>query len=100
MYKVQLTDEFCSWLEGLTDKRARMRIVARIRRAELGNLGDWEPVGGKVSEMRVDTGPGYRLYFTRRGRSLIMFLVGGDKPSQQRDIKRAQHLLQELGIQP
>lgn len=50
MYKVQLTDEFCSWLEGLADKRARMRIVARIRRAELGNLGDWEPVGGKVDE--------------------------------------------------
>jgi putative addiction module killer protein len=75
-----------------------MRIVARIRRAELGNLGDWEPVGGKVSEMRVNTGPGYRLYFTRRGRSLILLLVGGDKASQQRDIKRAQLLLQEIGM--
>lgn len=73
-----------------------MRIAARIRLAELGNLGDWHPVGGNVSEMRVDVGPGYRLYVTRRGKVNVVMLTGGDKSSQKRDIKRAQRIARKL----
>jgi putative addiction module killer protein len=75
-----------------------MRIAARIRQAEAGNLGDWKTLGGEVSEMRVDTGPGYRLYFTRRGSVLIIMLAGGNKSTQSRDIKRAQKMLTQLEI--
>ena len=76
--------------------RAQARIAARLRLAEAGNLGDWKSVGGEVSEMRVDFGPDYRLYFTRRQAILIVMLAGGDKPSQTRDIKRAQSILKQL----
>mgnify|MGYP003548346836 FL=1 len=79
--------------------RAQVRIAARLRLAEAGNLGDWKPVGGDVSEMRVDVGPGYRLYFTRRAGILIVMLAGGDKSSQARDIKRAQRILRELELE-
>ncbi len=77
-----------------------MRIVARLRLAEAGNLGDWKPVGGELSEMRVDVGPGDRLYFTRRGRVMIVMLAGGSKSSQARDIRRAQRLLAGLELEP
>ena len=80
--------------------RAQVRIAARLRLAEAGNLGDWKPVGGEVSEMRVDVGPGYRLYFARRASVLIVMLAGGDKSSQTRDIKRAQRILRELELEP
>jgi putative addiction module killer protein len=83
-------------LDDLKDIRAQVRIAARIRLAEAGNLGDWKSVGGEVSEMRVDVGPGYRLYFTRRGNIVIIMLAGGDKSTQTRDIKRAQKLLKAL----
>jgi putative addiction module killer protein len=73
-----------------------VRIAARLRLAEAGSLGDWKTVGGEVSEMRVDVGPGYRLYFTRRGSILIVMLAGGDKSTQARDVKRAQRILKEL----
>ena len=96
MFTVRLTQEFQAWLGGLRDQKAQIRIVARLRLAEAGNLGDWNPVGGKVSEMRVDFGPGYRLYFTRRGSVLIVMLAGGEKSSQTRDIKRAQQILKQL----
>ena len=96
MLSVRLTQEFQAWLDGLRDPKAQVRIAARLRLAEAGNLGDWKPVGGKVSEMRVDFGPGYRLYFTRRGNILIVMLAGGEKSSQTRDIKRAQQILKEL----
>jgi putative addiction module killer protein len=76
--------------------RAQARIAARLRLAEAGNLRDWKSVGGAVSEMRVDFGPGYRLYFTRRQTILIVMLAGGDKSSQTRDIKRAQRILEKL----
>ena len=85
-------------MDALKDTRAQVRIVARIRLAEAGNLGDWKTVGGEVSEMRVDTGPGYRLYFTRRGSVLIIMLAGGNKSTQNRDIKRAQKMLTQLEI--
>ena len=96
MLSVRLTQEFQAWLDGLRNQKAQVRIAARLRLAEAGNLGDWKPVGGKVSEMRVDFGPGYRLYFTRRGNILIVMLAGGEKSSQARDIKRAQQILKEL----
>lgn len=100
MYTVRLTEEFQHWLDGLKDKRLQVRVVARLRQAEAGNLGDWESVGGEVSEMRVHFGPGYRLYFTRRGSILIIMLTGGDKSTQARDIRRAQRIASEIGDAP
>ena len=96
MFTVRLTSEFEAWLDGLRDKKAQVRIAARLQLAEAGNLGDWSSIAGAISEMRVNFGPGYRLYFTRRGRILIVMLNGGDKSTQARDIKRAQHILKEL----
>ena len=100
MYLLRQTQEFQAWLDGLGDRRAQVRIAARLRLAEAGSLGDWKPVGGEVSEMRVDFGPGYRLYFTRRGSLLIVMLAGGDKSTQKRDIKRAQRIVTELELEP
>jgi putative addiction module killer protein len=98
VYTLRQTEELQDWLDGLKDRRAQIRIVARLRLAEAGNLGDWKSVGGDVSEMRVDVGPGYRLYFTRRGSLLIVMLAGGDKSTQSRDIKRAQRILDQLEL--
>ncbi len=98
MFTVRQTQEFQGWLDGLKDFRTQVRIAARLRLAEAGSLGDWKSVGGEVSEMRVDYGPGYRLYFTRRGSTLIVMLAGGDKSTQTRDIKRAQRIVKELEI--
>jgi len=86
VYTLRLTHEFQDWLDGLNDQRAQVRIAARLRLAEAGSLGDWKSVGGEISEMRVDFGPGYRLYFTRRGSLLIVMLAGGDKSTQKRYI--------------
>ncbi|WP_288255110.1 type II toxin-antitoxin system RelE/ParE family toxin [uncultured Hydrogenophaga sp.] len=99
MFTVQQTQEFQDWLDALKDVKAQLRIVARLRLAEAGNLGDWKPVGSAVSEMRIAFGPGYRLYFTKRQNILIVMLAGGDKSTQARDIKRAQKLLQQLEIE-
>lgn len=98
MFSVQQTQEFQASLDGLKDFRAQVRVAARLRLAEAGSLGDWKSVGGEVSEVRVDYGPGYRLYFTRRGSVLIVMLAGGDKSTQTRDIKRAQRIVKELEI--
>jgi putative addiction module killer protein len=98
VYALYQTQEFQDWLDGLNDRRAQVRIAARLRLAEAGNLGDWQPVGGEVSELRVNFGPGYRLYFTRRGKLLIVMLAGGDKSSQKRDIKRAQRIAANLEL--
>jgi putative addiction module killer protein len=100
MFSVQMTQEFQDWLDGLRDQRVQVRIAARLRLAEAGNLGDWKSVGCEVSEMRVDFGPGYRLYFTRRGNVLIVMLAGGDKSTQTRDIQRAQRILNQLELEP
>ncbi len=89
MYTLRQTQEFQDWLDALKDLRSQVRIIARLRLVEAGNLGEWKAVGGGVSEIRVDVGPGYRLYFTRRGTLLIVMLAGGDKSTQSRDIKRA-----------
>jgi putative addiction module killer protein len=97
MYTVFQTEEFVAWLDDLKDKRAQLRIAARLRQAEAGSLGDWQPIEGEVSEMRVHFGPGYRLYFVRRGRVVVVMLNAGDRSSQKRDIRRAVRLAAELG---
>ena len=96
MYTVLRSHEFDKWLVRLKDVKGRARIVARIRSAELGNLGDVKPVGDGISEMRVHFGPGYRVYFIQRGRLLIFLLIGGDKSSQHRDIAKAKALAETL----
>jgi len=98
VYIVRQTEIFQDWLDRLADVRVQVRIAARLRQAEQGNLGDWKPVGGNISEMRVDVGPGYRLYFTRRINTIIVMLAGGTKSSQKRDIKRVQEMLSELEL--
>jgi len=100
MFTVLQTEEFQGWLDALKDVRAQVRIAARLRMAETGNLGDWKSVGGALSGMRVDVGPGYRLYFTRRQHILIVMLAGGDKSTQARDIRRAQKLLAQSELEP
>ena len=87
--EVQQSKVFTAWLKGLRDRRARDRILARIDRLSLGNAGDVGPVGEGVSEMRIHYGPGYRVYFTQRGDTVVILLCGGDKRTQARDIKRA-----------
>jgi putative addiction module killer protein len=96
VYRIEMTQAFASWLGGIQDQRTRLRIVARLRQATAGNFGDWKPIEGALSEMRLKIGPGFRLYFTRRGRVLILMLAGGDKSSQSRDIEKAKRLLEEL----
>jgi putative addiction module killer protein len=96
MMEVRQTDIFAEWFSGLRDREARARITARIRRLSLGNPGDVKPVGGGVSEMRIDYGPGYRVYFVRRGALLFILLCAGDKRSQQRDIAHALELAREV----
>jgi len=88
-------DLFARWLEGLADRQARARIKTRIDRASLGNFGDCEPAGEGVSELRVDWGPGYRVYFARVGKLILLLLCGGDKRTQQRDIENAKTCLQD-----
>jgi len=83
------SEEFDTWLSTLKDHIGRARIIHRIRSAEHGNFGDCEPVGEGVSEMRIHFGPGYRVYYTRRGKVIYLLLLGGDKRSQKRDIKHA-----------
>jgi len=97
MFTVLQTAGFVAWLDALQDKRARARIVARLRQAEAGNLGDWQPVEGELAELRVHFGPGYRLYFVRRGRVMVVMLAAGDKSTQRRDVRRALKLAAELG---
>lgn len=89
MYVFEMTMEFREWLFSLRDKQTRARILARIRSAELGNIGDAKPVGDGVSEMRIHFGAGYRLYFKRKGDIVYLLLIGGDKSTQSRDIARA-----------
>jgi putative addiction module killer protein len=87
---------FSDWLRSLSDDVAKAHILRRIASAELGNFGDCEPVGEGVSEMRVHFGPGYRVYFIRRGGAIYVLLCGGSKASQKRDIKRAKVMAQQL----
>ena len=90
--EIRQTDVFAKWLSRLRDLGARQRIVVRIRRLSLGNAGDARPVGEGVSEMRIDHGAGYRVYYLSRGESLVLLLCGGDKGAQKQDIAAAKAL--------
>ena len=90
------TPEFDLWLKALRDQIAKARILAGIRSAEGGNFGDCEPVGDGISEMRIHVGPGYRLYYCRRGKIVYLLLCGGDKSSQRKDVKSAKAILKSL----
>jgi putative addiction module killer protein len=96
MLTIQQTETFTLWFSSLRDARAKARIIMRLDRVRAGNLGDVKSVGNQVYEMRVDVGPGYRLYYTQRGKTILLLLCGGDKSTQPRDIKRATVLAQEL----
>ena len=96
--EIRQTEQFIKWFVKLKDKRARAKIAIRIRRVSLGNLGDVKSVGGGISELRIDYGPGYRVYFTQRSRQLIILLGGGDKTSQASDIKKAKQLALEIEV--
>jgi putative addiction module killer protein len=90
------TDVFYSWLGSLKDRRAMVKIVDRLKRASNGNFGDVKPTRAGVSEMRIDYGPGYRVYFFRRGKELVVLLCGGDKKSQSSDIAAAVRMKEEI----
>ena len=96
MLEIRKTAAFDAWLSGLRDRQARARINIRIDRLTLGNRGDVKPVGSGVSELRIDYGPGYRVYFVRQGTALVVLLTGGDKRTQDRDIKTALELAHNL----
>ena len=89
MIRILKSTTFDAWMKGLADRRAKARIEARIRRLSLGNPGDVKPVGSGVSELRIDYGPGYRVYYLQRGEMLVVLLCGGDKRTQNADIRRA-----------
>ena len=96
MIEIRKTATFAKWIDDLRDIRARARVLARIQRLAGGHAGDVKPVGEGVSEMRIDYGPGYRVYFKKRGRSLVILLAGGDKRTQRRDINTALRLAHNL----
>jgi putative addiction module killer protein len=96
MIEVRQTEEFSGWLRRLRDVNAVARIIGRIRRLEVGNPGDAKRVGQGILEMRIDYGPGYRIYYVHRGAQIVILLCGGDKRTQQQDIKRAQKLAEIL----
>jgi putative addiction module killer protein len=96
MKVIHTTEVFDDWFSALRDRHGKLRIQARIDRAELGNYGDCAPVGEGVSEMRIHVGPGYRVYFVERGLEIVILLAGGDKSSQAKDIKAALQLARQL----
>jgi putative addiction module killer protein len=96
MMEIRKTEVFARWVDGLRDIRARARLLVRIERLAAGNPGDVAPVGEGVSELRIDYGPGYRVYFKKRGRRLIVLLAGGDKSTQAKDIRAALRLARHL----
>jgi putative addiction module killer protein len=96
MFEIRKTEKYAQWHDGLRDIRARARIQVRVERLVEGNAGDVRPVGEGVSEMRIDYGSGYRVYFTKRGREVVILLVGGDKRTQAADIKTALRLARNL----
>ena len=96
MLQIRKTETFARWLDGLRDVRARARVQVRVERLAAGNAGDVEPVGEGVSELRIDYGPGYRVYFKKQGREVVILLAGGDKRTQSADIKTALRLARNL----
>ncbi|WP_409285542.1 type II toxin-antitoxin system RelE/ParE family toxin [Pseudomonas protegens] len=96
MFIFEQTQAFTHWLLRLKDPLGKTRVLARIRAAQLGRFGDCEPVGDGVYEMRIHRGPGYRVYFSRRGNRIYLLLIGGDKSTQKRDIQQARQLAHDL----
>jgi putative addiction module killer protein len=97
MIEVRQTEIFDNWFKSLKDRKAKARVQARIDRLELGNFGDVAPVGEGVSELRIHYGPGYRVYFIQCGQLVVVLLAGGDKSTQDSDIKKAKELAKQLG---
>jgi putative addiction module killer protein len=96
MIEIRKTENYVDWIDNLRDHQARARVLARIERLALGNPGDVKPVGEGVSELRIDFGPGYRVYFMKRGREIVILLAGGDKSTQTSDIRIALRLARNL----
>ena len=96
MIEIRQTNVYIQWFDKLRDRQARARINTRIRRLSLGNFGDVKPVGQGISELRINYGPGYRVYFIQQGQTLVILLAGGDKRTQDQDIKTAQNLARNL----
>lgn len=96
MMEVRKTEVYTKWLDGLRDSRVRARVLARVERLAAGNPGDVKPVGEGVSELRIDCGPGYRVYYKQHGNELVILLAGGNKSTQQRDIETALDLARNL----
>jgi len=94
--EIRKTETYAKWLDSLRDIHARARILVRVERLAAGNPGDVRPVGEGVSELRIDCGPGYRVYFIKRGQEVVILLAGGDKGTQAKDIKTALRLAQNL----
>ncbi|MFH0977524.1 MAG: type II toxin-antitoxin system RelE/ParE family toxin [Spirochaetota bacterium] len=98
MVEIRQTETYRKWFISLRDRNAKVRIDIRIRRISLGNPGDVKSVGEGISELRIDYGPGYRIYFIRKESQIIILLAGGDKSTQSRDIKKARELAREMEV--
>ena len=96
MLEIRETPAYAAWFSALRDRTAKARIDIRIRRLSLGNPGDVRPIGESVSELRIHDGPGYRIYFTKQGETVVILLAGGDKSSQEQDIRHAKDLTRNL----
>ncbi|MEK6660004.1 MAG: type II toxin-antitoxin system RelE/ParE family toxin [Campylobacterota bacterium] len=96
MYLIKQTDTFLRWLKKLKDIKGKVSILRRVERMKSSNFGDYKSLGDEISELRIPTGPGYRVYYTKRGDEIIVLLVGGDKSTQSDDIVKAKHLAKEL----
>ena len=96
MFELRKTEVYAKWLDGLRDVRARVRVLVRVERLATGNPGDVRPVGEGVSELRIDYGPGYRVYFKQHDRTIVVLLAGGDKRTQSRDVETALRLARDL----
>jgi putative addiction module killer protein len=96
MLEIRKTDVYSKWIDGLKDIKGRAKILARVERLAAGNPGDVGPVGEGVSELRIDFGPGYRVYFKKKGKEIVILLAGGDKDTQDRDIQVAKELARNL----
>ena len=96
MYIIKQTEIFSKWLLALKDIRGKVSILRRVERMKNGNFGDYKPVGNSISELRITTGPGYRVYYTIKDEEIVILLIGGDKSSQKNDIKKAKQIKEEL----
>ena len=96
MYIIKQTNYFLKWLIKLKDTQGKVAVLRRVERMKLGNFGDYKSVGNNINELRISTGPGYRVYYTKKNDEIIVLLIGGDKSSQSDDIKKANEILKEL----